>query len=79
MRELAREEPLPNPIEEYKPSDAECLRDYEITIKFLHRGCIVSVGCKAIAFESVDSAMLEINNYVANPYEAQKKWRKIVG
>lgn len=74
-------EPSPAPVlaGESDAVNAECLRDYEINIKFLNRGCIVNVGCKAIAFESVDSAMLEINNYVSNPYETQKKWRKIIG
>jgi hypothetical protein len=70
-------EEVPVPKEEYKPSRLEVLKDYEIRIRFLDRGCIVEVGCKSIAFETVDSAMLEINNYVANPYEAQQKWRKL--
>ena len=63
---------------EYKPSRLEALKDYEIRLNFLDRGCIVHVGCKSIAFETLDSAMLEINNYVANPYETQQKWRKIL-
>lgn len=67
--------PMPR---EYKPSRLEALKEYEIRIQFLDRGCTVYVGCKSIAFENVDSAMLEINNYVANPYEAQQKWRKLL-
>ena len=61
---------------EYKPSRGEALREYEISIRFLNRGCVVSVGCKSIAFESVEVAMNAINDYVANPYEKQKEWRK---
>lgn len=63
---------------EYRPSNSEALRDYEIIIKFVNRGCIVSVGCKSIAFESVLSAMKEINEYVNNPYENQNKWRALL-
>ena len=63
---------------EYKPSNQEVLREYEIRIKFLHRGCIVSVGCKEIAFEDCTYAMEAISDYVVNPWEEQKKWRKIL-
>lgn len=63
---------------EWRPSDNEALRDHEIRIRFLHRGCIVSVGCKEIAFEDHTNAMATINAYVANPWEEQQKWRKIL-
>ena len=62
----------------YRPSKQEALRDYEINIRFLNRGCVVQVGCKSIAFESVEKAMVSINAYVANPYDEQQKWRKIL-
>jgi len=75
MPEPTMEKP---PVEEYKPSTKESLREYEIRIKFISRGCIVSVGCKDIAFEDHTSAMAAINAYVANPWEEQKKWRKIL-
>lgn len=65
-------------VSEYRPSNNEALRDYEIRIRFLHRGCIVSVGCKEIAFEDHFAAMEAINTYVANPWEEQQKWRKIL-
>ena len=64
--------------EEYRPSNQEALREFEINIRFLSRGCVVRVGCKEIAFEDVASAMTAINAYVANPWEEQKKWRKIL-
>ena len=74
-----REIPLPEPqTEEYRPSNQEALREYEIKIQFLNRGCIVNVGCKAIAFEDISKAMAEINEYVNNVYDSQKKWRKIL-
>jgi hypothetical protein len=66
--------------EEYKPSNAELLRDYEITIRFLSRGCTVRIGCKEIAFEDVNKAMSQINEYVTgDTYEVQKQWLKILG
>jgi hypothetical protein len=72
-------EPTEKMREEYKPSNAELLRDYEINIRFLSRGCIVRVGCKEIAFEDVNKAMSQINEYVTgDTYEVQKQWRKIL-
>ena len=65
-------------VEEYKPSNKEALREYELNIRFLNRGCIVRVGCKEIAFEDYTNAMAAINAYVNNPWEEQKKWRKIL-
>jgi len=65
-------------VEEYRPTAKESLREYEIRIKFISRGCIVSVGCKDIAFENYIEAMAAINAYVTNPWEEQKKWRKIL-
>jgi hypothetical protein len=81
--ELTRAEqvevPVPQPTDaEYRPSNKEALCAYEIRIRFLGRGCIVSVGCQEIAFESVETAMAAINLYVANPYDEQQKWRKIL-
>jgi hypothetical protein len=69
---------VPQPIVDYKPSNHEVLQDYEIRLQFLSRGCIVHVGCKSIAFESVESAMKEVNEYVNNTYEVQKKWRALL-
>lgn len=69
---------VPEPKEEYRPSNQEALREYEIKLQFLSRGCIVHVGCKSIAFESIESAMAEVNEYVNNTYEVQKKWRKLL-
>lgn len=64
---------------EWRPTDAEALREFEIRIKFLSRGCVVSVGCKDIAFEKVEDAMSALQTYVAWPYEQQKAWRKLLG
>lgn len=64
--------------EELVRMNKEALREWEISIKFLNRGCVVCVGCKQIPFESVDNAMKAINDYVANPWEQQKIWRNIL-
>lgn len=75
---LAVPEPCVEPCQEYRPSNQQALLEYEINIRFLSRGCIVQVGCKSIAFETVESAMKEINEYVNNTYETQQKWRKLL-
>ena len=71
---------MPTPQEkEWRPSKQEALREYEINIRFLHRGCIVRVGCKEIPFEDVSNAMAQLNEYVAgDTYEVQKKWRMLL-
>ncbi len=78
MAEMPTQEPMMEKTSEYRPSNQEALREYEISIRFLSRGCIVRVGCKEIAFEDPDYAMAQINAYVSNPWEEQKKWRKIL-
>ena len=78
LESALRNEPEVEKISEYRPSNQEALREYEIRIRFLHKGCIVSVGCKEIAFEEVSGAMAAINAYVKNPWEQQKISRKIL-
>ena len=63
---------------EYIPSSKEVLTNHEINIRFLSgRGCLISVGCKQIAFEDNQMAMEALSAYVANPYEESKKWNQI--
>jgi hypothetical protein len=64
-------------FKEYRPRTTDALREYEVHIKFLSRGCIVSVGCREIAFENPADAMKELSEYVTNPYEVMQKWQKI--
>lgn len=78
MRDYDNNLKVCEPIEEYKPTNQQVLQEYELRLQFLSRGCIVHVGCKTIAFESVESAMKEVNEYVNNTYEVQKKWRKLL-
>jgi hypothetical protein len=58
-------------------SKQEMLRDYEINIRFLSVGCVVSVGCRQIPFTNVGDAMVEINKYVHNPTQERERWYKI--
>jgi hypothetical protein len=81
MEQVERERGLmvdTSPIEEYRPSRIEVLQQHEIRIRFLSRGCIVSVGCKDIAFQDLSDAIHEINKYLTCPYETQQEWRKIL-
>jgi hypothetical protein len=47
---------------------------YEIQINFLDRGCVVRVGCKSFAFESVEKAMAEVMEYVKDPIGVGNKY-----
>lgn len=89
MREYDVNEPVEQPVEmrgydrepelktEYKPKKQEILKEYEIRLRFLSVGCVVSVGCKEIPFRSVKEAMECVNDYVNNPYEESKKWLEL--
>jgi hypothetical protein len=63
-------------VEQWKPSRSECLRDYQVGIKFLSIGCIISVGCKEVPFSTVKDGMKALNDYVANPYETRTIWQE---
>lgn len=45
----------------------DILKRWEIGIITLDRGCIVKVGCKSIAFVSIEAAYKEIGRYLENP------------
>jgi hypothetical protein len=62
----------------YRPSNKQALREHDIRIEFLDRGCIIRVGCKAIAFEDTERAMTALIEYTKNPWELQQEWRKIL-
>lgn len=63
-------------LKQYIPSRSECLRDYQVGIKFLSIGCIISVGCKEVPFSTVKEGMKALNDYVANPYETRTVWQE---
>jgi hypothetical protein len=83
MREQLVNESLPYPeglmgeAKDFIPSNQHALREYEIKLRFLSRGMIISVGCKEIAFSDVKEGLEELNKYLTNPYEEQQKWHEI--
>ena len=64
-------------VKEYRQSKIESLREYQINMRFLSVGVVVSVGCKEIAFTTIKEAMEAVNKYVESPYEESKRWRGI--
>ena len=57
-------------------TDQQLLKEYEIRIQFLDLGCIVNVGCKAVAFNNTYEAIEIVKEYILNPKEVMKHWRK---
>ena len=45
----------------------DILKRWEITISPLDQGCVVKVGCKNIAFTSIEAGYKEIGRYLENP------------
>lgn len=70
--------PTPRRVEEKVNKYIPPLTEYEIHIKFLNRGCVVSVGCKSIAFESLDDMLTNLVEYVKNHEVSYKKWSEII-
>jgi hypothetical protein len=54
------------------------LKGCDIEIRFFDRGCLVRIGCKSFAFESVEEAMVEIMAYTKDPIEFSKKYAPVV-
>ena len=82
MNEVNVQEPemagVPSEPQEYIPSRVSMLKDYEIRIQFMSRGCVVYVGCKSIPFESVELAMIQLKRYANDPFATRKEWEKIL-
>lgn len=76
VEQLDRPSRLEDCVKEYRPSRMECLRDYNINIRFLSVGCVIEVGCKSIPFTTIKEAMEALNEYVARPYETRQIWEK---
>lgn len=50
------------------------LKNWDVEIKFFDRGCVVRVGCRSFAFESIEQAMAELIAYTKDPIGLSKKW-----
>ena len=65
------EEPTFKPCESKEQREQrrrlDILKRWEITISPLDRGCVVKVGCKNIAFTSIEAGYKEIGRYLENP------------
>jgi hypothetical protein len=62
---------------ESKRPRVEYLKQYEIRIRCLSRGCVIAVGCKEIPFTSIEEGMLAFNAYVVDPEGEIAKWHKL--
>jgi hypothetical protein len=50
------------------------LKNYDIKIEFFDRGCLVRLGCKSFAFESVEEAIAELTAYTKDPIGVGEKY-----
>lgn len=62
---------------EYVPSAGDILKEYEVSIRVLDSGVIIRVGCKSIAFNSLEDALVHVNLYFKDPVTSYKKWTKL--
>ena len=50
------------------------LKHWNIEISFFDRGCLVRVGCKSFAFDSIEQAMAELTAYTKDPIGVGEKY-----
>lgn len=67
----------PEHVEVPRRTKQDLLREYEIKLSFLNKGCIVKIGCKSIAFETNEKAVKEITRYVNDPIKVYDEWMKV--
>lgn len=63
-------------VKEYVPSAGDILRSNEISIEVLDCGATVRVGCKRIAFSTVEEALEQINIHFKDPVSSYRKWNQ---
>ena len=61
---------------EYKPGRVEALKSYNLNIKFIDRGVVVTVGCKEIAYQTISDFQASFEAYMKDPYTVQQSWLK---
>ena len=59
-------------------SKMDLLRDYSVEIRAVSRGCLVRVGCKEIAFSSLEEGLKEVQDYYSDPHKSYAKWTRIL-
>jgi hypothetical protein len=50
------------------------LKRWNLEIILFDRGCLVKVGCKSFAFESIEQAMAELTAYTKDPIGVGEKY-----
>ena len=50
------------------------LKRWNINIQFCDNGCMVQIGCKSFAFESIERAMAELVEYAKDPIGVGEKY-----
>jgi hypothetical protein len=77
---LSCEAPMPEMeqlgVKEYTPSAGDILRSHEVRIEVVDCGAIVKVGCKTIAFSTVEEALEQVNVHFKDPVASYKKWNQ---
>jgi len=68
---VCREEPTPFPVDMN-----DKLAQYDVTIKHVHNGFIVSVGCQTFVFESFDKMTTYMAMYYDDPRGTYEKHYK---
>lgn len=58
-------------------SRASQLGRYNIELQFLSSGMVIRIGCKQIAFSTIEDGMAAVNNYVKDPSTESEKWYKV--
>lgn len=64
-------------VKEYERTAGDILKEYEVSIRVLDSGVIIRVGCKSIAFNSLEDALVHVNLYFKDPVTSYKKWTKL--
>lgn len=58
------------------PSASEILMHHDVRIRVCSSGALITIGCKDIAFSTIEEALEEVNFYYKDPVESYKKWTK---
>jgi hypothetical protein len=59
---------------EIEANPIEVLKNYEVGIRFLDKGCLVNVGCKSFAFNTNEEMLTELEEYIKNPSDKTKEY-----
>ena len=85
LENIGREEPQPTEacrLMSYEEqiadlTDQQVLQQYEVRVRFLDKGCVVSLGCKEIAFGNPKLAIEAVTEYINNPKDVSRNWREV--